>query len=177
MIDLTEEFMSLQRKAYRSYLLDEGFITPKFGGDIVAKPFKVGSLELEYRRCVYTYELEEAVAEVVRTRYANHVSSYLTDAQKKAAEELKKDMEEAARLPSELIGFRSDIGSEMLKENVGLIGNYYGGLTVKKNKDGKCYWAIENHDGHDWQEIPRWLFDTLLCFAAESDRGEWEWEQ
>lgn len=32
---------------------------------------------------------------------------------------------------------------------------------------GKCYWSIENYDGHSWDEIPRSLFDTLNKFQDD----------
>ena len=40
------------------------------------------------------------------------------------------------------------------------IGNYYGGLSIQMI-DGICYWSIENYDGEDWVEIPRYLFDAI----------------
>jgi hypothetical protein len=44
--------------------------------------------------------------------------------------------------------------------DIGGIGNYYGGLSVKEN-DGKFYWAIEDWSGIDWEEIPKSLYDEL----------------
>jgi hypothetical protein len=41
------------------------------------------------------------------------------------------------------------------------VGNYYGGLNVKE-VDGKYFWAIENYDGTDFEEIPKALYDELL---------------
>lgn len=46
-------------------------------------------------------------------------------------------------------------------ENIGGIGNYYGGLCIKKDTEDKCYWGIENYDGINWKEIPHELFNTL----------------
>lgn len=55
-------------------------------------------------------------------------------------------------------------GDDMSEErNIGGIGNYYGGLAIK-NEDRKCFWSIENYDGHDWEEIPQSLFDELNRF-------------
>jgi hypothetical protein len=50
---------------------------------------------------------------------------------------------------------------------IGEIGNYYGGLSVKR-EGGKCYWSIENWDGDHWHEIPDSLFVELL--KHEEDR-------
>jgi hypothetical protein len=52
--------------------------------------------------------------------------------------------------------------------DIGNIGNYYGGLSVKM-EDGKCYWAIENYDGNNWDEIPRSLFDALNKYQDDSE--------
>jgi hypothetical protein len=51
--------------------------------------------------------------------------------------------------------------SESNEQSIGDIGNHYGGLSVKE-EDGKHYWSIENHDGHDWQEIPESLYRSLV---------------
>lgn len=51
---------------------------------------------------------------------------------------------------------------------IGEIWNYYGGLSVKM-EGGKCYWSIEDHDGHSWEEIPRSLFDALNKFQDDSE--------
>lgn len=48
---------------------------------------------------------------------------------------------------------------------IGEIGNYYGGLSVKEN-EGKYYWSIENHDGENWEEIPHSLYLELISFNA-----------
>jgi hypothetical protein len=49
---------------------------------------------------------------------------------------------------------------------VGTIGNYYGSLNLMK-EDGKYHWSIENYDGHDWEEIPKYLYDALMKFDNE----------
>jgi len=46
---------------------------------------------------------------------------------------------------------------------IGSIGNYYGGLTVKE-EDGKFYWGIENYDGLEWEQIPESLYRELIRF-------------
>lgn len=46
---------------------------------------------------------------------------------------------------------------------VGNIENYYGGLHIKE-EDGKYYWSVENFNGHNWKEIPKYLYDTLLYY-------------
>lgn len=48
---------------------------------------------------------------------------------------------------------------------IGSIGNYYGALSVK-SRDGKYWWSIENHDGHQWEEIPESLYRELMAFEA-----------
>lgn len=49
---------------------------------------------------------------------------------------------------------------------IGDIGNYYGGLTVRQD-GGKCYWSIEDWDGHRWEEIPPYLYESLIKFEQE----------
>jgi hypothetical protein len=51
----------------------------------------------------------------------------------------------------------------MNTQPIGSIRNYYGGLDVKQEED-KYYWAIENWDGHYWEEIPKELYDMLIAF-------------
>tara|TARA_R110000851_G_scaffold201429_1_gene352665 strand:- start:306 stop:491 length:186 start_codon:yes stop_codon:yes gene_type:complete len=46
---------------------------------------------------------------------------------------------------------------------IGLIGNYYGGLSVKSEGD-KFFWSIEDYSGEDWQEITERLYMELLLF-------------
>jgi len=43
---------------------------------------------------------------------------------------------------------------------VGNIGNYYGGLCIKKEGQ-KYFWSITNYDGDDWEEIPESLYVSL----------------
>lgn len=52
---------------------------------------------------------------------------------------------------------------------IGEIGNYYGGLSIKR-EDGKCYWSIENYDGHEWQEIPQYLYGALALYEKEREK-------
>ena len=54
----------------------------------------------------------------------------------------------------------------MNQDNIGRIGNYYGGLHVCKN-EGKFYWIIENYDTDfeeisEWEEISEELYELLL---------------
>lgn len=51
----------------------------------------------------------------------------------------------------------------MNQQSVGEIGNYYGGLKVKQDGD-RYYWSIENHDGFEWVEIPKYLYNTLIKY-------------
>jgi len=44
--------------------------------------------------------------------------------------------------------------------------NFYGCLETKK-ENGKYFWAIENWDGYDWKEIPKYLYDSLKKFEGE----------
>lgn len=53
-------------------------------------------------------------------------------------------------------------------KRIGHIGNYYGGLHIKE-KNGKYYWIIENHDTNfdninEWQEIDESLYNELLNY-------------
>lgn len=50
-----------------------------------------------------------------------------------------------------------------MPKDIGKIGNYYGGLSVKQ-ADDKFYWSIENYDGPYWEEIPESLYRELLAF-------------
>lgn len=51
-------------------------------------------------------------------------------------------------------------------KTVGEIGNYYGGLAVRKNGN-KFEWGIENWDGTNWEEIPEYLYQALIKFEDE----------
>jgi hypothetical protein len=51
----------------------------------------------------------------------------------------------------------------IMEREIGNIGNYYGGLSVKE-EDGKYFWSIENWDGHGWEEIPKSLYDELVRY-------------
>lgn len=52
-------------------------------------------------------------------------------------------------------------------KRIGKIGNYYGGLFVKE-EDGKFYWAIENWDGFEWEEITKTLYLELLPHGEDA---------
>jgi hypothetical protein len=50
--------------------------------------------------------------------------------------------------------------------SVGTISNWYGGLIVRKDSDGRCWWAIVCPvEGNTWEEIPADLFQHLLSFS------------
>jgi hypothetical protein len=51
------------------------------------------------------------------------------------------------------------------QQEIGNIGNYYGGLSVK-TEDGKCYWSIENYTGYRWEEIPDSLYRALVEYET-----------
>lgn len=53
----------------------------------------------------------------------------------------------------------SDSNNNTIKQ-IGKIGSYYGGLYVKED-ESKFYWAIENYDGWDWEEISKELYELL----------------
>ncbi len=48
-------------------------------------------------------------------------------------------------------------------QEIGTIGNYYGGLVVKE-EDGEFYWGIENYDLTFWEKIPESLYKSLIEF-------------
>lgn len=54
----------------------------------------------------------------------------------------------------------------MSNKQIGSIGNYYGCLEVKQDGD-KYYWSAEDWDGHDWEEIPEYLYRALVKFEEE----------
>lgn len=49
---------------------------------------------------------------------------------------------------------------------IGDIKNYYGGLSVKE-EGGKYWWAIEDHDGYTWDEIPKSLYEALIQYEEK----------
>lgn len=51
---------------------------------------------------------------------------------------------------------------------IGNIGNYYGGLEVKE-ENGKYYWGIGDWDGICWDEIPVWLYNTLVNYKQSTE--------
>lgn len=61
--------------------------------------------------------------------------------------------------------------SEEEIKQIGGISNYYGWLHVKK-KNGHCYWAIQNYDGHGWEEIPLHLYEALVGFETERPESD-----
>lgn len=51
-------------------------------------------------------------------------------------------------------------------KRIGEIGNYYGGLSVKR-EDGKYYWSIEDWHSVGWEEIPPYLYGALIDFEVD----------
>lgn len=63
-------------------------------------------------------------------------------------------------------------------ERVGDIGNYYGGLSVAKIEDS-YYWAIENYDGFNPEEITKDLYYALIAFKTKEiiqadEKDDWD---
>ena len=58
--------------------------------------------------------------------------------------------------------------------NIGSIGNIYGSLSIKQEETEagwKFYWAI----GDDWEEIPRYVHDSLLYFEKRGLEARSPW--
>lgn len=55
---------------------------------------------------------------------------------------------------------------------IGLVGNYYGCLTVSQSESGQYLWSIENWDGHHWMEIPEYLYTALNRHQDELDKDD-----
>ena len=53
-----------------------------------------------------------------------------------------------------------------MEREIGNIGNYYGGLSIKKVGD-KYFWSIHDWDGDCWDEIPKYLYDSLNKYQDE----------
>lgn len=58
-----------------------------------------------------------------------------------------------------------------METSIGTIGNYYGGLSVKKEGE-KFFWGIENYDGIEWEEIPKKMYDILISFEKQRVREQ-----
>ena len=58
-----------------------------------------------------------------------------------------------------------------MSREIGDIGSAYGGLDVKE-EDGKFFWSIENYDGHDWDEIPEYLYLAFNKFQDEAESAK-----
>jgi hypothetical protein len=58
-----------------------------------------------------------------------------------------------------------------MEKSIGTIGNYYGGLSVKKEGE-KYFWGIENYDGTEWEEIPKTMYDGLISFEKQRVRQQ-----
>ena len=51
------------------------------------------------------------------------------------------------------------------EKGVGKISNYYGGIYVKKDDDGRFYWGVQDYsDPTEWEEIPEILYNELIKF-------------
>jgi len=51
-------------------------------------------------------------------------------------------------------------------KKIGTIGNYYGDLRIYA-KGPKFYWYIENYDDDNPEEIPEYLYETLVRYENE----------
>ena len=51
--------------------------------------------------------------------------------------------------------------AETTEREVGQIHNYYGGLSIRSDDDGKFYWSIEDHNSQSWEEISESLYREL----------------
>ena len=58
-----------------------------------------------------------------------------------------------------------------METSIGTIGNYYGGLSVKKEGE-KYFWGIENYNGTEWEEIPKKMYDRLISFEKKRVREQ-----
>lgn len=56
---------------------------------------------------------------------------------------------------------------------IGIIQNYYGDLEIKQ-ENGRFFWGIEDYSGIYWEEIPEYLFQTLMRFHSESQTKEYD---
>lgn len=55
-------------------------------------------------------------------------------------------------------------------QQIGCISNNYGNLSIA-SKDGKYYWSIEDWDGDHWEEIPEYLYKTLVRYEKARKRA------
>lgn len=84
------------------------------------------------------------------------------------------DVEEAYKDAEEDCGYiEYGIDIEWPKETPKLLeiagmGTFYGGLRVML-QDGKYYWSILDHNGDDWKEIPKSLYDELIRYNEKAD--------
>lgn len=49
--------------------------------------------------------------------------------------------------------------------------NNYGNLTIKE-EDGKYFWSVEDYDGHDWREIPKYLYHAIMAWHNSPDNKD-----
>lgn len=54
--------------------------------------------------------------------------------------------------------------AEVMTIEVRGIGNYYGGLYVKSEVNGKYYWGIEDFNDLEYKEIPKSLYDEIIKY-------------
>ena len=47
--------------------------------------------------------------------------------------------------------------------SIGKTSNYYGGVMIKE-EDNKYYWIVEDYKEQPWEEIPEYLYYSLLTF-------------
>ena len=55
--------------------------------------------------------------------------------------------------------------------DIGGIGNYYGGLEVKKESE-RFWWSIEDWNGHYWEEITESLYNELVKHQQRIDKQQ-----
>lgn len=49
---------------------------------------------------------------------------------------------------------------------VGTLDNYYGHIEIKE-ENNKYYWELDCHSGTNREEIPKYLYDSLMKFEKE----------
>lgn len=61
-------------------------------------------------------------------------------------------------------------------QRIGGIQNYYGGVMVKMENDGRTFWVLEGEtEQMDWEEIPPSLFHQLITHDDQRGVSESKW--